>query len=212
MVIPTRSYGWLWLFLAASAAWAPGAGALAGDAPRQEAASRLDAPALAGLIDKSIQDRLSAEKATVAPLADDAEFVRRAYLDITGVIPPADKVAAFLDSKQPDKRARLIDALLASPNYGLHMGDLWQEQLLAQQDLLTRGLQLDPLASYGIALARTRYWYARMLLSCGGPGDRPRAADLLTRTVEAADGLGMAGLAAAGRALASTATDGTSPA
>src|SRR5207253_1601139 len=79
MVIPTRSYGWLWLFLAASAAWAPGAGALAGDAPRQEAASRLDAPALAGLIDKSIQDRLSAEKATVAPLADDAEFVRRAY-------------------------------------------------------------------------------------------------------------------------------------
>jgi len=130
------------------AAFTPGAAVLAGDVPPKEATGRLDAPALARFIDKNIQERLSAEKATPVPLADDAEFLRRVYLDITGVIPPADKVAAFLDSKQPDKRAHLIDELLASPNYGRHMADLWQEQLMAQQDILTRGLQLDPLANW----------------------------------------------------------------
>jgi hypothetical protein len=122
--------------------------ALAGDVPRKEAGGRLDARALAGLIDKAIQQRLTADKEMPAPLADDAEFLRRAYLDLTGVIPPADKVAPFLDSKQPDKRARLIDELLASPSYGRHMGDLWQEVLLTQRDIYSRGLPDEPLVSW----------------------------------------------------------------
>src|SRR5438046_1746047 len=66
----------------------------------------------------------------------------------TGVTPPADKVVSFLNSKQPDKRSRLIDELLASPNYGRHLADIWQEQLMAEQDLLTRGLPLEPLANW----------------------------------------------------------------
>src|SRR5262249_22730044 len=93
-------------------------------------------------------ERLSVEKATPVPLADDAEFLRRAYLDITGVIPPADKVVAFLDSKQPDKRARLIDELLASPNYGRHLGGIWQELLLGQRDSFSKGLPAEPLANW----------------------------------------------------------------
>jgi hypothetical protein len=104
-------------------------------------------------------------------LADDAEFLRRASLDITGVIPPPDKVIAFLASKQPDKRARLIDELLASPHYGRHMADLWQEQLMAQQDLLTRGLQLDPLATWlAEGFNRNKPWdrlVAELLTSTG---------------------------------------------
>src|SRR4051812_49368365 len=150
MAFPTRVPGLFWtgMFLAGIVAFTPCGAALAGDVPRKEAAGGLDAPALTSLIDKAIQDRLSAEKATPVPLADDAEFLRRAYLDIAGVIPPADKVAAFLDSKQPDKRARLIDELLASPAYGRHMADVWQELLMAQQDLLTQGLQLQPLADW----------------------------------------------------------------
>src|SRR5205823_7835798 len=122
--------------------------ALADDVPRPEAAGRLNAAELTQLIDRAIQERLAAEKATPVPLADDAEFLRRAYLDITGVIPPADKVVAFLDSKQPDKRARLIEDLLASPDYGRHLADIWQELLTAEQDLLTRGMPLEPLANW----------------------------------------------------------------
>lgn len=112
------------------------------------AGEKLEAQALAKVIDRGINQKLDAEKIKASPQADDAEFVRRVYLDITGVIPPADKVVAFLDSKQPDKRARLIDELLASQNYGRHMADIWQELLMAQRDLLTKGLQLDPLANW----------------------------------------------------------------
>src|SRR5215212_7799701 len=107
---PTHTSGLLgaWLFLAGMAAFFLRGLAPAGDVRRPDPAGRLDALAVARLIDTAIDERLSAEKVTPAPPADDAEFLRRVYLDITGVIPPADKVVAFLESKQPDKRARLI--------------------------------------------------------------------------------------------------------
>jgi hypothetical protein len=50
-------------------------------------------------------------------LAGDAEFVRRAYLDVCGVLPTPAQVEAFLGSRDQDKRARLIDHLLDSPEY-----------------------------------------------------------------------------------------------
>jgi len=172
MVFPTKATGlsWTWTVLAGMVTFTPCGAALAGDASHKVAAGRLDAPTLTALIDQAIQARLSSEKVTPAPPADDAEFLRRAYLDITGVIPPADKVAAYLDSKQPDKRARLIDELLASPHYGRHMGDIWQELLLVQRDIFSRGLPAEPLAD----------WFAQ-----GFNSNKPwnqQVADLLTST------------------------------
>ena len=67
-----------------------------------------------------------AEKIAASDRADDAEFLRRAYLDIAGHIPSAEKAAAFLDSNDSGKRAKLIDELLASSDYGIHMADIWQ--------------------------------------------------------------------------------------
>src|SRR3954447_17313318 len=76
-------------------------------------------------IDREIEHALAGEKVTPGPIADDAEFLRRVTLDLTGVIPSPDRAADFLDSSEPDKRARLIDELLASPLYGRHLADLW---------------------------------------------------------------------------------------
>ena len=70
-----------------------------------------DAAELTRMIDAAIDAKLAAEKVTASSPCTDAEFLRRAYLDITGVIPPADKAKAFLDSKETNKRARLIDDL-----------------------------------------------------------------------------------------------------
>src|SRR4051794_35390469 len=77
-------------------------------------AAKLEAVALAKAIDARIQKHLVTNKVQPSALADDAEFLRRVYLDITGVIPPADKAAAFLNSTETNKRAKLIDELLAS--------------------------------------------------------------------------------------------------
>jgi len=61
------------------------------------------------------------------------------------------------------------------------------------------GLRSPPL------LARTRYWYGRMLLERSGPGDLGRAKDLLVSSSETAERLGMAQLSAQALALLSRA-------
>ncbi len=54
------------------------------------------------------------KKLHIAPsgLSSDAVFIRRAYLDAAGILPSAEDVENFLASKSPDKREKLIDALL----------------------------------------------------------------------------------------------------
>ncbi|HLJ93901.1 MAG TPA: DUF1549 and DUF1553 domain-containing protein [Gemmataceae bacterium] len=104
----------------------------------------VDAATLARHIDQAIDKRLDAEHIKPSPLADDAEFLRRVYLDITGVIPPANAAAAFLDSKDPNKRAKLIDELLASSAYGRHLADIWKSYLLPRTSD-NRQLQAEPL-------------------------------------------------------------------
>ena len=52
-----------------------------------------------------------------APLSSDTAFLRRATLDATGLIPTPEQVRAFLDDNSPDKRARLVDALVGSQEF-----------------------------------------------------------------------------------------------
>jgi hypothetical protein len=50
-------------------------------------------------------------------LADDAEFLRRVSLDISGTLPAPDEIVAFVEDSSPDKRAKKIDELLERPAY-----------------------------------------------------------------------------------------------
>lgn len=58
-------------------------------------------------------------------LTTDSEFLRRAYLDITGTIPALEHVRRFLASKDPRKRSRLIADLVRSPGYASHFFNYW---------------------------------------------------------------------------------------
>ncbi|MBN8881099.1 MAG: DUF1549 domain-containing protein, partial [Salana multivorans] len=55
----------------------------------------------------------------IAPSADctDAEFIRRAYLDVLGALPKPEEVDAFLKGDPADRRGKLIDALLERPEF-----------------------------------------------------------------------------------------------
>jgi hypothetical protein len=92
----------------------------------------LDEKALAGRIDLQIGAGLSAANAEQAPRADDAEFVRRLYLDLAGRIPSVAEVRTFLDDKTPDKRERLAARLLESPRYVTHFTHVWRALLLPE--------------------------------------------------------------------------------
>jgi hypothetical protein len=88
---------------------------------------------LARAIDAEIDRRLAERKVTVSPPAEDAEFLRRVHLDLTGRIPTYRRAVLFLDSTNPDKRSQLIDELLASPRFGQHQATVWHN-LLAPPD------------------------------------------------------------------------------
>jgi hypothetical protein len=100
----------------------------AGPAP----AAPPDPVQLAERIDAHLDARFKAEKVTPAPQADDAEFLRRAYLDLTGRIPTPRDVHDFLADKDPDKRAKLIDDLLDSPRCATHFAAVWRSALLPE--------------------------------------------------------------------------------
>ncbi len=57
--------------------------------------------------------------------AGDAEFIRRATIDICGTLPTPQEVTEFLADERPDKRARLIDRLLERPEYATHFALKW---------------------------------------------------------------------------------------
>jgi hypothetical protein len=89
-----------------------------------------DVQALAARIDQLIAARWAAEAIQPAPLTDDAEFVRRAYLDLTGRIPSVAQIRRFLKDQTPDKRRRLIDELTAGGPYVQHFTHVWRAVLL----------------------------------------------------------------------------------
>lgn len=66
-----------------------------------------------------------------APLADDAEFVRRVFLDLAGTLPTPDEVRTFVADAAPQqaKRAQLIDRLLERPEYVDHWALKWSDLL-----------------------------------------------------------------------------------
>ena len=91
---------------------------------------------LAGAIDSAIDGALADKKVPASPPADDAEFLRRVSLDLIGRIPTLERTTAFLADADPDKRAKLIDELLASPEYGRNLAILWQRRIGVRSDFV----------------------------------------------------------------------------
>src|SRR5439155_4015857 len=58
-------------------------------------------------------------------LCGDEQFLRRASLDITGTLPTPERVRAFAANPDPQKRAKLIDELLETPEYSYHFANKW---------------------------------------------------------------------------------------
>jgi hypothetical protein len=61
--------------------------------------------------------------------ATDEEFIRRAYLDITGTLPTPKQVKDFLADSSPDKRDKLVDDLLETPEYSYFFANRWADVL-----------------------------------------------------------------------------------
>lgn len=73
--------------------------------------------ARSNFIDDYVFSKLRKFQIVPSGLSSDSEFLRRVCLDLTGTLPPPDRVREFLASKDPQKREKLIGTLMASPEF-----------------------------------------------------------------------------------------------
>src|SRR5580693_2042368 len=89
-------------------------------------------------IDQQIDTKLERLKILPSPLADDAAFLRRVSLDLTGLLPAPEAVRAFVADPAPSrvKRSKVIDRLIASPAYVDHWTVKWGDLLQSSRKYL----------------------------------------------------------------------------
>lgn len=86
------------------------------------------------VIDQIVDAALTEASVTPAGQADDATVIRRLTLDLVGRIPTAGEVDAYLKSTEADKRAKLVDRLIASPAFVRHQAALFDIMLNPEGD------------------------------------------------------------------------------
>ncbi|HEX3869823.1 MAG TPA: PSD1 and planctomycete cytochrome C domain-containing protein, partial [Pirellulales bacterium] len=79
-------------------------------------------------IDRFIAARLEEDKIVPAPEADRGTLIRRVYLDVLGLLPEPDEVAAFVEDTRDDAYERLVDRVLANPHHGERWARHWLDQ------------------------------------------------------------------------------------
>lgn len=83
-------------------------------------------------IDQLLAQSWQAEEITPAEPCSDSEFLRRTYLDLTGVVPTVSEAYDFLTDSSQDKHDALVDKLLQSPQHANHMANLWRNILISE--------------------------------------------------------------------------------
>jgi hypothetical protein len=83
----------------------------------------------AGEIDRLLEKRWQEQGVAGSTPLNDAQFVRRIYLELAGRIPTFDETTAFLADTSASKRAALIDDLLESPDFVSHTYNFWADIL-----------------------------------------------------------------------------------
>src|SRR5712691_11082906 len=89
-------------------------------------------------IDRLVDAKLERLKIQPSPVADDVTVFRRLSLDLTGRLPSAESVRAFLGDPTPSrlKRAKMIDTMIASPEYVDHWTVKWGDLLQSSRKYL----------------------------------------------------------------------------
>jgi len=90
-------------------------------------------PTESNFIDQHVFAKLKLLRIPPSELSNDAMFCRRVYLDVIGLVPTPEEAVTFLEDRHPDKRARLIGALLKRPEYVDFWALKWADRLGCNQ-------------------------------------------------------------------------------
>ena len=129
----------------------------------------------ANVIDEHVTAALRKQDVSLRNSCSDAVFVRRIYFDAIGTLPSSRDVETFIEDKSPDKRAKLIDSLLARPEFADYWAMKWCDLLRVKSEF---PINLWPNAVQAYAkwihdsIARDEPYdqFARELLTSNGSG------------------------------------------
>lgn len=128
------------------------------------------APAERNFIDRHVNAKLKQLQYLPAETCDDATFVRRVHVDLTGLIPTGEEARRFIDNKSPDKRAQLIDELLAGEAFA-RFWSLKQADLMRVSKTRLKDGRAEAFAAWLVDAQRQDMPYdqfARQLLTASG--------------------------------------------
>lgn len=155
--------------------------------PQQSLAREYAAPK--HWIDQHVQAKLRSLRIPPSERCDDAAFLRRVTLDLTGTLPTPDEVRGFLADEHPDKRERMVDHLLERPEFveywTLQLSDLLQNRKERDHDV--RGVKGVRAMHAWIReqVAKNRPWdeLVRDVITATGPSDQNPAVGYFIVTV-----------------------------
>lgn len=98
-------------------------------------------PPAHNFIDEALHAKWKTLRILPSDPCDDATYVRRVHLDLIGLIPTEEEARDFLEDKDPDKRTKLVDALLQRPEFADFWALKWADLLRVEEKVLdTRGV------------------------------------------------------------------------
>lgn len=121
--------------------------------------------------------------APLPQLCDDATYIRRASMDLTGKLPGPEDVAAFSKNAAPDKRAKLVEHLLKSDAYAVNWGRYWRDTLTYHTPASANYLRWKLFDEWMIdQVRRNRPWSAIVtsMITAEGPNDECAPVNFLT--------------------------------
>lgn len=150
--------------------------------------AKVDATALearlaaAAKIDQMVERNYIKHGVEPNPPLTDEQFVRRAYLDITGAIPSFQDASRFIYTRDSQKRARLIDELLNSRGYASHHFNYWGD-ILRLTDRLNNNVSGEPFNEWVKKSLEENKPYDKfvyeMMTASGKPWDNPATGYIL---------------------------------
>lgn len=104
--------------------------------PRNEPLTIASTAPVLNFIDQHVDAKLTKLRIQPSALCSDADFLRRVSLDLIGTLPTAAEARAFLASQDPDRRAKLVDHLLAKPEFADYWALKWSDWLRVDRQAL----------------------------------------------------------------------------
>lgn len=135
-------------------------------------------------LDSLMEKSLASAGVKPAEIADDATFLRRASLDLTGTVPTPEQVAAFEKETNPDKRSAAIRKMIDSPQFAANLAKYWRD-VIRYRATETQQRRFQPIALenyFRDKFAANTPWdeIARELITATGPIDENPAVLLTT--------------------------------